>query len=128
MAGSREMNAIKIEVPLLELEIAKGKVFKTKEGCEMVNIREKNVVAYVTRFCVLMKTGSVECTCRHFLRYGSMISEKYILRRWRSDIIQLALTINIKRYGEKLRFKPPSWTSENVIEDIDAVEQVTNAS
>ncbi|GJT66896.1 hypothetical protein Tco_1018376 [Tanacetum coccineum] len=25
-------------------------------------------------------------------------------------------------------FKPPSWTSENVIEDIDVVEQATNAS
>ena len=60
--------------------------------------------------------GSVECTCRHFLRFGflcrhafcalknrdvKMIPEKYILRRWRRDIIPPALRRNTNRYGEK---------------------------
>ncbi|GKC57363.1 zinc finger, SWIM-type containing protein, partial [Tanacetum coccineum] len=59
---------------------------------------------------------SVECTCRHFLCYGSLcrhafcvlknrdievIPEKYILRRWRRDIIPHALRRNKNRYGEK---------------------------
>nr|GEU58044.1 hypothetical protein [Tanacetum cinerariifolium] len=60
--------------------------------------------------------GSVECTCRHFLRYGflcrhvfcvlkncniEIIPERYILRRWRRDLIPPALRRNKNRYGEK---------------------------
>ncbi|GJT62101.1 zinc finger, SWIM-type containing protein [Tanacetum coccineum] len=60
--------------------------------------------------------GLVECTCRHFLRYGflcrhvfcvlkncniEVIPERYILRRWRRDLIPHALRRNTNRYGEK---------------------------
>ncbi|GKE58214.1 zinc finger, SWIM-type containing protein [Tanacetum coccineum] len=60
--------------------------------------------------------GSVECTCRHFLRYGflcrhvfcvlkncniEVIPERYILRRWRRDLIPPALRRNTNRYREK---------------------------
>ncbi|GJT03476.1 zinc finger, SWIM-type containing protein [Tanacetum coccineum] len=60
--------------------------------------------------------GSVECTCRHFLGYGflcrhvfcvlkncniEVIPERYILRRWRRDLIPPALRRNTNRYGEK---------------------------
>ncbi|GJZ02529.1 hypothetical protein Tco_0520490 [Tanacetum coccineum] len=67
-----------------------------------------------------LENKSVECTSRHFLRYGflcrcelcvlknrdiEVILEKYILRRRRSNITPLALRRNTKRYEEKLRFK-----------------------
>nr|GFB56413.1 hypothetical protein [Tanacetum cinerariifolium] len=60
--------------------------------------------------------GSVECTCGHFLRYGflcrhvfcvlkncniEIILERYILRRWRRDLIPPALRRNKNRYEEK---------------------------
>ncbi|GKB42879.1 FAR1-related sequence 5-like protein [Tanacetum coccineum] len=63
-----------------------------------------------------LEDDSVECTCRHFLRYGflcrhvfcvlknrdiQVILEKYILRRWRRDIIPPALRRNTNIYGEK---------------------------
>ena len=63
-----------------------------------------------------LEDGSVECTCRHFLRFGflcrhafcalknrdvQMIPEKYILRRWKRDIIPPALRRKTNRYGEK---------------------------
>ncbi|GJS01953.1 FAR1-related sequence 5-like protein [Tanacetum coccineum] len=63
-----------------------------------------------------LKDGSVECTCRHFIRDGflcrhvfcvlknrdiDVILEKYILRRWRRDIIPPALRRNTNRYREK---------------------------
>ena len=63
-----------------------------------------------------LEDGSVECTCRHFLRFGFLcrhafcalknrdvqkIPEKYILRRWRRDIIPPALRRMTNRYGEK---------------------------
>ncbi|GKA84755.1 hypothetical protein Tco_0806409 [Tanacetum coccineum] len=59
-----------------------------------------------------------------------VISEKYILRRWRSNIIPLVKKKHkeIWREVEVQVPKPLSWTPENVIEDIDVVEQATNAS
>ena len=60
--------------------------------------------------------GSIDCTCRHFLRYGflcrhafcvlknrniNLIPERYILRSWRRDIIPPSLRRNTNRYGEK---------------------------
>ncbi|GJZ27324.1 FAR1-related sequence 5-like protein [Tanacetum coccineum] len=108
---------------------------KTEEGCEIVKVRDKRASAYrtldtekekevvqqkeyVAEYKVLrsLEDGSVECTCRHFLRYGflcrhafcvlknrdiEVIPEKYILRRWRRDIIPPALRRNKNRYGEK---------------------------
>ncbi|GJX56712.1 FAR1-related sequence 5-like protein [Tanacetum coccineum] len=109
--------------------------FKTEEGCEIVKVRDKRAATYRTlntekgkeevrvkeyeaEYKVLrsLEDGSVECTCRHFLRYGflcrhvfcvlknrdiEVIPEKYILRRWRRDIIPPALRRNPNRYGEK---------------------------
>ncbi|GJY74453.1 FAR1 DNA binding domain, zinc finger, SWIM-type, MULE transposase domain containing protein [Tanacetum coccineum] len=87
--------------------------FKTEEGCEMVKVKEYEAEYKVLRS---LEVGSVECTCRHFLRYGflcrhvfcvlknrdiEVILEKYILRRWRRDIIPPALRRNANRYGEK---------------------------
>ncbi|GJY50069.1 FAR1-related sequence 5-like protein [Tanacetum coccineum] len=108
---------------------------KTEEGCDMVKVRDKRAAAYrtlnketgkevvqekeyVAEYKVLrsLEDDSVECTCRHFLRYGflcrhvfcvlknrdiQVIPEKYILRRWRRDIIPPALRRNTNRYGEK---------------------------
>ncbi|GJW96290.1 FAR1-related sequence 5-like protein [Tanacetum coccineum] len=108
---------------------------KTEEGCEIVKVRDKRASAYrtlntekekevvqqkeyVAEYKVLrsLEDGSVECTCRHFIRYGflcrhafcvlknrdiEVIPEKYILRRWRRDIIPPALRRNKNRYGEK---------------------------
>ncbi|GJX56233.1 zinc finger, SWIM-type containing protein [Tanacetum coccineum] len=108
---------------------------KTEKGCEIVKVRDKRAAAYrtlniekeeevvqqkeyVAEYKVLrsLEDGSVECTCRHFLRYGflcrhalcvlknrdiEVILEKYILRRWRRDIIPPALRRNKNRYGEK---------------------------
>ncbi|GKB19264.1 zinc finger, SWIM-type containing protein, partial [Tanacetum coccineum] len=63
-----------------------------------------------------LEDGLVDCTCRHFLRYGflcrhvfcvlknrdiDVIPEKYILRRWRRDIIPPTLRRNTNKYGEK---------------------------
>nr|GEV72997.1 hypothetical protein [Tanacetum cinerariifolium] len=156
----------------------------------MVKIRDKNVVAYRTLYteqgakvvqecenvakykvCVLLKTGLVECTCRHFLRYESVISEKctrlnieclikggdvvwylgYRLKPEGCEMVKIrdknavayrtlyteqgAEVVqecdNVAEYKREVEVqvsKPPSWTSENVIEDIDVVKQVTNAS
>ncbi|GJX41881.1 FAR1-related sequence 5-like protein [Tanacetum coccineum] len=108
---------------------------KTEEGCEIVKVRDKRAAAYrtlntekgkevmqekeyVAEYKVLrsLEDGSVQCTCRHFLRYEflcrhvfcvlknrdiEMIPEKYILRRWTRDIIPPALRRNPNRYGEK---------------------------
>ncbi|GKB60760.1 FAR1-related sequence 5-like protein [Tanacetum coccineum] len=108
---------------------------KTEEGCEIVKVRDKRAAAYrtlntekekevvqqkeyVAEYKVLrsLEDGSVECTCRHFLRYCflcrhafcvlknrdiEVIPEKYILRQWRRDIIPPALRRNKNRYGEK---------------------------
>ncbi|GKB06975.1 FAR1-related sequence 5-like protein [Tanacetum coccineum] len=78
--------------------------FKTEEGCEMVKVLRS------------LKDGSVECTCRHFRRYRflcrhvfcvlknrdiDVISKKYILRRWRRDIIPPALRRNTNIYEDK---------------------------
>ncbi|PWA77975.1 Zinc finger, SWIM-type [Artemisia annua] len=84
-----------------------------EKGEEQVQECEKVVEYKVLRS---LKDGSVECTCRHFLRFGflcrhafcalknrdvQMIPEKYILRRWRRDIIPSALRRNTNRYEEK---------------------------
>ncbi|GKD54349.1 zinc finger, SWIM-type containing protein, partial [Tanacetum coccineum] len=75
-----------------------------EEGCEMVKVLRS------------LKDGSVECTCRHFRRYRflcrhvfcvlknrdiDVIPKKYILRRWRRDIIPPALRRNTNRYKDK---------------------------
>ncbi|PWA50284.1 FAR1 DNA binding domain-containing protein [Artemisia annua] len=72
------------------------------------DVREENIA--------VIQDGSVECTCRHFLRFRflcrhafcalkncdvQMIPEKYILRRWRRDIIPPSLRRNTNRCGEK---------------------------
>nr|GEZ89307.1 hypothetical protein [Tanacetum cinerariifolium] len=110
--------------------------FKKDEGCEIVKVRDIRAGAYRTIYkeegkeTVIQekdkvvdykvvrnpKDGSVECTCRRFLRYGflcrhvfcvlkncniEIIQERYILRRWRMDLIPSALRRNTNRYGEK---------------------------
>ncbi|GJV83675.1 zinc finger, SWIM-type containing protein [Tanacetum coccineum] len=110
--------------------------FKKEEGCEIVKVRDIRAGAYRTLYTEEGKEtviqekdkevdykvvrnpedGSVECTCRHFLRYGflcrhvfcvlkncniGVIPERYILRRWRRDLIPPALRRNTNRYGEK---------------------------
>ncbi|GJW62442.1 zinc finger, SWIM-type containing protein [Tanacetum coccineum] len=110
--------------------------FKKEEGCEIVKVRDIRAGAYRTLYTeegketVIQekdkvvdykvvrnpKDGSVECTCRHFLRYGflcrhvfcvlkncniEVIPERYILRRWRRDLIPPAFRRNTNRYGEK---------------------------
>ncbi|GJS18790.1 FAR1-related sequence 5-like protein [Tanacetum coccineum] len=110
--------------------------FKKEEGCEIVKVRDIRAGAYRTLYTEEGKEtviqekdkvvdykvvrnpedGSVECTCRHFLRYGflcrhvfcvlkncniEVIPERYILRRWRRDLIPPALRRNTNRYGEK---------------------------
>ncbi|GJS81757.1 zinc finger, SWIM-type containing protein [Tanacetum coccineum] len=86
----------------------------TKEGKETVIQEKDKVVDY--KVVRNPEDGSVECTCRHFLRYGflcrhvfcvlkncniEVIPERYILRRWRRDLIPPALRRNTNRYGEK---------------------------
>nr|GFB24943.1 FAR1 DNA binding domain, zinc finger, SWIM-type, MULE transposase domain, FHY3/FAR1 family [Tanacetum cinerariifolium] len=110
--------------------------FKKEEGCEIVKVRDIRAGAYRTIYkeegkeTVIQEKdkvvdykvvrnpedSSVECTCRHFLRYGflcrhvfcvlkncniEVILERYILRRWRRDLIPRALRRNTNRYGEK---------------------------
>ncbi|GKE48993.1 C2 calcium-dependent membrane-targeting protein, partial [Tanacetum coccineum] len=97
--------------------------FKMEEGCEMVKVRDKRATTYRTlnkekgkEVLRSLEDGSVQCTCRHFLRYRflcrhvfcvlknrdiEVIPKKYILRRWRRDIILPALRRNLNRYGEK---------------------------
>ncbi|GKA70797.1 FAR1 DNA binding domain, zinc finger, SWIM-type, MULE transposase domain containing protein [Tanacetum coccineum] len=124
--------------------------FKKEEGCEIVRKQGKVVDSKVVRN---PEDGSVECTCRHFLRYGflcrhvfcvlkncniEVIPERYILRRWRRDLIPPALRRNTNRYGEKdeaiekltneANFvvkvpNPPSQKTGDVIEDIYAIKK-----
>nr|GEV05066.1 hypothetical protein [Tanacetum cinerariifolium] len=110
--------------------------FKKEEGCEIVKVRDIRAGAYRTLYkeegkeTVIQEKdkvedykvvhnpedGSVECTCRHFLRYGflcrhvfcvlkncniEVIPKIYILRRWRRDLIPPALRRNTNRYREK---------------------------
>ncbi|PWA93297.1 FAR1 DNA binding domain, Zinc finger, SWIM-type, MULE transposase domain, FHY3/FAR1 family [Artemisia annua] len=73
------------------------------------NVQEENIA--------VIQDGSVECTCRHFLRFGflcrytfcalknrdvQMIPEKYILRLWRRDMIPPALRRNTNRKIRKV--------------------------
>ncbi|GKA41502.1 FAR1-related sequence 5-like protein [Tanacetum coccineum] len=69
---------------------------KTEEGCEIVKVRDKRAAAYrtlntekekevvqqkqyVAEYKVLrsLEDGSVECTCRHFLRYGFLCRQAF---------------------------------------------------
>ncbi|GKC90264.1 FAR1 DNA binding domain, zinc finger, SWIM-type, MULE transposase domain containing protein [Tanacetum coccineum] len=85
-----------------------------EEGKEtMIQEKDKVVDYKVVRN---PKDGSVKCTYRHFLRYGflcrhvfcvlkncniEVILKRYILRRWRRDLIPPSLRRNTNRYGEK---------------------------
>nr|GEX23071.1 hypothetical protein [Tanacetum cinerariifolium] len=94
--------------------------FKKEEGCEIGKIRDIRAGAYRTLYTdegketviqekdkvvdyKVMRNpedGSVECTCRHFLRYG-LLCRHIHLRRWRRDLMPPALRRNTNRYGEK---------------------------
>ncbi|GJZ86805.1 hypothetical protein Tco_0658415 [Tanacetum coccineum] len=65
-----------------------------------------------------LENKSVECTCRHFLRYEFLCRRELCVLKNRD--IEGDVEVQVP--------KPPSWTPENVIEDIDVVEQATNAS
>nr|GEV45176.1 zinc finger, SWIM-type [Tanacetum cinerariifolium] len=86
----------------------------TEEGKEMAIQEKDKVVDY--KVVRNPEDGSVECTSRHFLCYGflcrhvfcvlkicniEVILKRYILRRWRRDLIPPALRRNTNRYGEK---------------------------
>nr|GEX19876.1 hypothetical protein [Tanacetum cinerariifolium] len=132
---------------LIQKEIYEGcwacqiQEFKKEEGCEIVKVVRN------------LKDGSVECTCRHFLRYRflcrrvfcvlkncniEVIPERYILRRWRRDLMPPALRRNTNRYREKDKAiekltneanfvvkvpNPPSKKMGDVIEDIYAIKK-----
>ncbi|GKE35758.1 FAR1-related sequence 5-like protein [Tanacetum coccineum] len=82
---------------------------KTEEGCEIVKVRDKREAAYRTlntekeKEVVQQKEYVAEYKVLRSLEDGSveLIPEKYILRRWRRDIIPPALRRNKNRYGEK---------------------------
>ncbi|GJS63715.1 zinc finger, SWIM-type containing protein [Tanacetum coccineum] len=77
--------------------------FKTKEGCEMVKVRDKRAAAYRTLNKEKGKEvmQEKEYVAEYKNRDIEVILEKYILRRWRRDIIPPALRRNPNRYGEK---------------------------
>ncbi|PWA90943.1 Zinc finger, SWIM-type [Artemisia annua] len=91
-----------------EIVMVDDEVMNEAEIFVDADVQEENIV--------VIQDGSVECTCRHFIRFGflcrhafcalknrdvQMIPEKYILRRWRRDIIPPSLRRNTNRYGEK---------------------------
>ncbi|GKC75996.1 FAR1-related sequence 5-like protein [Tanacetum coccineum] len=107
---------LKIEIhasKVRDKRVAAYKTLNKETGKEVVQEKE-----YVAEYKVLrsLEDDSMECTCRHFLRYKflcrrvfyvlknrdiQVIPKKYILRRWRRDIIPPALRRNTNRYGEK---------------------------
>ncbi|PWA71206.1 hypothetical protein CTI12_AA282970 [Artemisia annua] len=74
-----------------------------EEGCEMLRVRDRNAAGYRTLYKEKGKEEVQEC--EKLVEYKNcdvqMIMEKYILRRWRRDIILPALRRNTNRYGEK---------------------------
>ncbi|GKC91805.1 FAR1 DNA binding domain, zinc finger, SWIM-type, MULE transposase domain containing protein [Tanacetum coccineum] len=127
---------------------------KMEEGCDMVKVRDKRAVAYRT---LNKETGKEvvqekEYVAEYKNRDIQVILEKYILRRWRRNIIPPTLRRNTNKYGEKnetiekltnegmlVKFveqlktikqevqvqvpKPPSQKTGDVIEYIYAVEK-----
>ncbi|GJW02666.1 zinc finger, SWIM-type containing protein, partial [Tanacetum coccineum] len=108
-------------------------------------VQECDNVAEYKVFCSL-ENGSVECTCSHFLCYGFLCRRVLCVLKNR-DIEVISKKVHFeslekhyntncvkKKHKEIWREvevqvpKPPSWTSKNVTEDIDVVEQDTNAS
>nr|GEV27934.1 protein FAR1-related sequence 5-like [Tanacetum cinerariifolium] len=76
---------------------------KTKEGCEIVKVRDKRASAY--RTFNKEKEKEVVQQKEYVAEYKNcdieVIQEKYILRHWRRDIIPPTLRRNKNRYGEK---------------------------
>ncbi|GJW77701.1 retrovirus-related pol polyprotein from transposon TNT 1-94 [Tanacetum coccineum] len=113
-----------IEVVLTEskhklcmLHITKKIPAKVVGHAKYKSLKRKRVVRWLSNKVLRsLEDGLVDCTCRHFIRYGflcrhvfcvlknrdiDVIPEKYILRRWRRDIIPPTLRRNTNRYGEK---------------------------
>ncbi|XP_071689265.1 protein FAR1-RELATED SEQUENCE 6-like [Rutidosis leptorrhynchoides] len=103
--------------------VVKEEKEKTKEGSN----EEKQFFRY--KVLHNSKDGSMVCTCRHYLRYGLLcrhcfwvlknnnieeIPEKYIMRRWRRDIIPPELRSRRNRYG-----------NENIVVQ-DCVNEITS--
>ncbi|GKB05035.1 FAR1-related sequence 5-like protein [Tanacetum coccineum] len=111
--------------------------FKKEEGCEIVKVRDIRAGAYRTLYTeegkktVIQEKDKVNCNIE-------VIPERYILRRWRGDLIPPALRRNTNRYGEKDEAiekltneanyvvklpNPPSQKTGDVIEDIYAIKK-----
>ncbi|GJY03950.1 FAR1-related sequence 5-like protein [Tanacetum coccineum] len=129
--------------------------FKTEEGCEIVKVRDRRAAAYRTLNTEKVKEevrvkeyesglqmvlrsledGSVECTCRHFLRYGFLCRHVFCVLKNRDievipenkDEDKLAKFVeqlkNIKNEVQSQVPKPPSQKTGDVIEDIYAFEK-----
>ncbi|GJU08362.1 hypothetical protein Tco_1124792 [Tanacetum coccineum] len=74
-----------------------------KEGCEIVKVRDKRAATYRT---LNTEKGKEEVQVKEYeAEYKNcdieVIPEKYILRRWRRDLIPPTLRRNLNRYGEK---------------------------
>nr|GEY03462.1 retrovirus-related Pol polyprotein from transposon TNT 1-94 [Tanacetum cinerariifolium] len=76
---------------------------KMEEGCEIVKVRDKRASAYRTLNTEKEKEAvqQKEYVAEYKNRDIAVIPKKYILRRWRRDIIPPALRRNKNRYGEK---------------------------
>nr|GFB14604.1 hypothetical protein [Tanacetum cinerariifolium] len=115
--------------------------FKKDEGCKIIKVRDIRADAYRTIYkeegkeTVIQEKDKVvdykNCNIE-------IILERYILRRWRRDLIPPALRRNTNRYGkkdesiEKLTYEenfmvkvpnPPSQKMGDVIEDIYAIKK-----
>nr|GEX63775.1 hypothetical protein [Tanacetum cinerariifolium] len=125
---------------LVQKEIYKGcwacqiQEFKKEESCEIIKVRDIRTGAYRTFYkeegkeTVIQEEdkvidykvvrnpedGSVECTCRHFLRYGFLCRH---LKRF-VEILE-----NIKKEIQVKVPNPPSQKIGDVIEDIYAIKK-----
>ncbi|GJU64963.1 zinc finger, SWIM-type containing protein [Tanacetum coccineum] len=135
-------------------QVNEARECKTEEGCEIVKVRDKRASAYrtldtekekevvqqkeyVAEYKVLrsLEDGSVECTCRHFLRYGFLCRHALCVSKNRDievipknkDEGMLATFVEqLKTIKQEVQVqvpKPPSQKTGDVIEDIYAVEK-----
>nr|GEV92512.1 hypothetical protein [Tanacetum cinerariifolium] len=101
----------------------------------MVKIRDNNAVSYITLYTEQGAEAMQEC--------DNVAEYKVFSSLWISGFRKVHFEALGKRYNTtcfkkehkeiwrevKVQVsKPPSWTSKNVIKDIDALEQATNAS